>query len=127
MHLRKYVRQVRPIQENYVRPDIKIQTLLSEADTGKATKSEQAIVVAYNMKKGMSEEQAYKKGQIPDKEWEKVDSNLKKDGRAIVNSMPDVGNYLIHYGRGKADNYFKINYKLPASDTTPKTDLYSDT
>ena len=62
MHLRKYVRQVRPIQENYLKPDKKIQTLLSEADTGKATKSEQAIVVAYNMKKGMSEEQAYKKG-----------------------------------------------------------------
>jgi len=126
--LRKYVRQLkRPIQEKYIAPVIKIQSLLTEADTGKATKSEQAIVVAYNMKKGMSEEEAYQKGEIPDAEWKKVDNSLKKDGKAIVDSMPDVGDYLVHYGRGSADNYFGKNYKLSAKDTTPKTDLYSNT
>ncbi len=127
MSFQKYVHQLKPrnIQEtNYVN---KIRNLLTEADTGKATKSEQAIVVAYNMKKGMSEEEAYKKGGIPDAEWEKVDDGLKADGKAIVDSMEDVGNYLIHYGRGSAQNYFGKNYKLPAKDTTPKTDLYSDT
>ena len=41
--------------------------------------------------------------------------------------MEDVGNYLVHYGRGSAQNYFGKNYNLPAKDTTPKTDLYSDT
>ena len=127
MSLRNYVRQIRPIQENYIAPVVKIQNFLTEADTGKATKSEQAIVVAYNMKKGMSEEEAYKKGDIPDAEWEKVDDSLKADGKAIVASMEDVGNYLIHYGRGSAQNYFGKNYKLSAKDTTPKTDLYSDT
>jgi len=127
MSLRKYVRQLNPVQENYIAPVEKVQNLLTEADTGKATKSEQAIVVAYNIKKGMSEEEAYKKGGIPDAEWEKVDDSLKANGKAIVDSMEDVGNYLIHYGRGSAQNYFGINYKLSAKDTTPKTDLYSDT
>tara|TARA_B110000902_G_scaffold18267_1_gene21070 strand:+ start:168 stop:1742 length:1575 start_codon:yes stop_codon:yes gene_type:complete len=125
--LRKYVRQLRPLQEKYVAPIDKVQSFLTEADTGKATKSEQAIVVAYNMKKGMSEEEAYKTGEIPDAEWKKVNASLKKDGKAIVDSMPDVGDYLVHYGRGSADNYFGKNYKLPAKDTTPKTDLYSNT
>jgi len=127
MPLQQYVRQLRPRNESYVPHIDKVQNLLTEADTGKATKSEQAIVVAYNMKKGMSEEEAYKKGGIPDAEWEKVDDSLKADGKAIVASMEDVGNYLIHYGRGSAQNYFGKNYKLPAKDTTPKTDLYSDT
>ena len=31
MGLRKYVRQVRPIQENHIKPEIKVQTLLNEA------------------------------------------------------------------------------------------------
>ena len=31
MHLRKYVRQIRPIQENYIKPEDKVQNLLSEA------------------------------------------------------------------------------------------------
>ena len=127
MSLQGYVHQLRPRKESYVNHIGKIQNLLTEADTGKATKSEQAIVVAYNMKKGMSEEEAYKKGGIPDTEWEKVSENLKADGKAIVNSMEDVGNYLVHYGRGSAQNYFGKNYNLPAKDTTPKTDLYSDT
>ena len=127
MSFRDHIRIVKSRVETYTSPLEKIQRFLSEADTGKATKSEQAIVVAYNMKKGMSEEEAYKIGKIPDAEWAKVDDSLKKDGEAIVASMPDVGGHLIHYGRGSADNYFAKNYKLRASDTTPKTDLYSNT
>jgi len=127
MSLQKYVQQLKPIQENKVNYVDRVQTYLTEADTQKATRAEQAIVVAYNMKKGMSEEEAYKTGKISDKEWKKVNDNLKRDGKAIVDSMPDVGDYLVHFGRGKAENYFGIKYKLPAKDTTPKTDLYSNT
>ena len=36
---------------------------------------------------------------------------------AIVNSMEDVGNYLVHYGRGSAQNYFGKNYNLLLSKT----------
>ena len=36
MGLRKYVRQVRPIQENHIKPEIKVQTLLNEAQLKKA-------------------------------------------------------------------------------------------
>ena len=60
---RNHFRQINPVCESTRTPLDKIQMLLSEADTGKATKSEQAIVVAYNMKKGMSEVEAYQKGQ----------------------------------------------------------------
>ena len=56
--LRKFVRQLRPTQEKYVAPVIKIQSLLTEADTGFATLMEKSIVVAYNIKQGMSEEDA---------------------------------------------------------------------
>ena len=36
MGLRKYVRQVRPIQENHIKPEIKVQTLLNEGQLKKA-------------------------------------------------------------------------------------------
>ena len=62
MSLRKSIRQLRPIQENFTAPVDKVQSLLTEADTGFATLMEKSIVVAYNMKQGMSEDDAIEKG-----------------------------------------------------------------
>ena len=45
MSLRKYVRQVRPVQENYISPEIKVQKL-HEADTTAAFDMERVIVSA---------------------------------------------------------------------------------
>ena len=36
MGLRKYVRQVRPIQENHIKPEIKVQTLLNQRQLKKS-------------------------------------------------------------------------------------------
>jgi hypothetical protein len=36
MSLRKYVRQLKPVQENYIAPETKVQTLLNEAQLKKA-------------------------------------------------------------------------------------------
>ena len=85
MQIRKYVRQVRPIQENYIKPDVKIQTLLSEADTGFATLMEKAIVMGYNINQGMSEEEAAKKGNITLSDWEKEKKSLGDSG--VKNGM----------------------------------------
>ena len=41
--LRKYVRQLNPIQEKYIAPLDKIQSLLTEADTGFATLMEKSM------------------------------------------------------------------------------------
>ena len=36
MSLRKYVRQLKPVQESYIAPETKVQTLLNEAQLKKA-------------------------------------------------------------------------------------------
>ena len=75
--LKDIVRQVKPVQEkhstNYVD---RVQTLLSEADTGGATRMEQAIVVGYNINKGMSEDEAVEIAGMPSVEWNKTKSSL---------------------------------------------------
>ena len=55
--LRKYVRQLNPIQENYIAPIDKVQSYLTESSLT-AADWEQVICVAYNIKGGMSEEDA---------------------------------------------------------------------
>jgi len=57
MSLRKSVRQLRPIQENFTAPVDKVQSFLSEAKMP-AADWEKVICVAYNMKSGLSEEDA---------------------------------------------------------------------
>ena len=58
MSLQKYVQQLKPIQENYIKPDSRVQNLV-ESNTEYATLMEKAIVMAYNMKKkGRSEDEA---------------------------------------------------------------------
>ena len=40
MSLRKYVRQLKPVQENYIAPEVKIQTLLEGFTTPISTAKE---------------------------------------------------------------------------------------
>ena len=49
--LRKYVRQLRPLQEKYVAPVIKIHSLLMESDTEQDL-VEKTITVEFNKLKG---------------------------------------------------------------------------
>ena len=123
MSLQKYVQQLKPIQENKVNYVDRVQTYLTEADTQDATRMEQSICVGYNMLKNLklSQEDAVKLAEIKPEEWGKIKQKIIDEGMAVAKEMPNVGNYLIHYGRGDAKNYFE-----GAGDTTPKTDFYSD-
>ncbi|MDP7195628.1 MAG: hypothetical protein QF864_05490, partial [SAR202 cluster bacterium] len=80
MSLQPYVRQLNPRNESYTPPVDKIQNFLSEADTGAATRMEQAIVVGYNINKGFDEDAAVEKAEIPPVEWEKTKKALGESG-----------------------------------------------
>ena len=128
--LKDIVRQVKPVQEkhctNYVD---RVQTLLSEADTAGATRMEQAIVVGYNINKGMSEEEAVEIAGIPSVEWNKTKSSLGKSGLkqgADIASKLSAGKHMVHTGRGSAQNYYNKKLGYSAGDTTPKTDIAGD-
>ena len=129
MSLIGYVRQVRPVQESHVNHLDKIQNLLTEADTGGATRMEQAIVVGYNINTGMDEDTAVEKAGIPPIEWDKTKSALGESGLkqgSDIASKLDAGNYMVHTGRGSATNYYSTNLGYSAGDTTPKTDIAGD-
>ena len=53
MSIQEYVHQLRPRKESYVNHVDRIQSFLTESDTEGATRMEQAIVVGYNINKGM--------------------------------------------------------------------------
>ena len=127
--LRKYVRQLNPIQEKYIAPLDKIQSLLTEADTGFATLMEKSIVVAYNIKQGMSEEDAIEKGSIVQSEWEKEKKLLGASGiqqGVDIAKKLSVGKFMVHTGRASANNYYNKKLGYDASDTTPKTDIMGE-
>jgi len=129
MPLQQYVRQVKPRNESYTPPVEKIQNFLTEADTGAATRMEQAIVVGYNIHQNMSEEDAVKKAGISSEEWGKTKTELGTSGLkqgSDIASQLTAGNYMVHTGRGKATNYYKQTLGYAADDTTPKTDIMGD-
>lgn len=129
MSLQKYVRQVKPRNESYTPPVDKIQSFLTEADTGEATRMEQAIVVGYNINKGFDEDDAVKKAEIPPVEWDKTKSALGKSGLKQgldIAAKLNAGSFMVHTGRGSAQNYYKKNLGYSADDTTPKTDIMGD-
>ena len=129
MSLRGYVRQLRPITEKYISPVDKVQSYLTEADTGGATRMEQAIVVGYNINKGMDENASIEKAGITPVEWNKTKSDLGESGLkqgSDIASKLFAGSYMVHTGRGSASNYYSKNLGYSAVDTTPKTDIAGD-
>ena len=129
MSLRKSVRQLRPIQENFTAPVDKVQSFLSEAKMP-AADWEKVICVAYNMKSGLSEEDAISAAEIS--EFKPKHQEVLPIGQKIVeNSFGNPSNIMTHYGQGKGtltkewDNYFiKMTGKSASSPTkTPKTDM----
>ena len=129
MPLQRYVKQLRPRDETYVNHVDRIQSLLTEADTGAATRMEQAIVVGYNIRQNMSEDDAVKQAGISSTEWGKTKTELGtsglKQGSDIASKLT-AGSYMVHTGRGKATNYYKKTLGYAADDTTPKTDIAGD-
>ena len=105
MSLQKYVQQLKPIQENYIKPDSRVQNLV-ESNTEYATLMEKAIVMAYNMKKkGRSEDEAANLGQIKMEDWQKekktldsLRSDWEEESKNIVKKLK-VGDHMIQLGR----------------------------
>ena len=129
MSLQKYVQQLKPIQENYIKPDSRVQNLV-ESNTEYATLMEKAIVMAYNMKKKRrSEDQAANLGQIKMEDWQKekktldsLRSDWEEESKNIVKKLK-VGDHMIQLGRKGDANYYNKELNYPASDTTSKTDI----
>ena len=130
MSLQQYVRQVRPRNESYIPPVDKIQSLLAEVKMP-AADWEKVICVAYNMKNGMSEEEAVEAAEID--EWKPKHKTVLPAGHKIVENAfggSTKGN-MLHYGSGsgsvtaKWDEYFiKATGKKAGGPTlTPKTDM----
>ena len=130
MSIRKFVRQIRPTDESYTPPVDKVQSYLSEA-TLRAEEWEKVSSVAYNMKGGMSEEEAISAAQITDFK-PKLKDALPIGEQIGTNTFGKApSNVMIHYGQGQGtiskgwDSYFiKFTGKPAAYPTnTPKTDM----
>ena len=120
MSFRRSMEQLRPARTQKIDLQEKVQVLLTEADTSKATKAEMAICVAYNINqnKGISEADAVALAGIESKKWDGVDKPTRTVAKKTADTMPNVGKKLMHSGAGKATN----NYKK-GTDTTPKADM----
>ena len=129
MSIQEYVHQLRPRKESHVNHVDRIQSFLTESDTEGATRMEQAIVVGYNINKGMTEEKAVETAGIPPTEWGKAKDALGKAGiqqGSDIASQLSAGNYMVHTGRGKSTNYYGTKLGYDAKNTTPKTDISGD-
>ena len=98
---------------------------LAEADTSGATKTEMAIVYAYNYIKFPEAKptELLALGKMDKKKWAAVDKSVRKIGRLTAEEMivkKIGGGGLIHAGSSSA----ATNY-VGGSDTTSKADLYS--
>jgi len=94
-----------------------------EADTGDATKTEMAIVYAYNKIKNpkFSEDELLKEGAMDKTKWKDVADRIRDIGQITAEEMGnDGGSSLIHAGSSSASTHY-----LGGSDTTSKADLYS--
>ena len=124
MSLHKYVRQLKPIQEIYVAPVVKVQTLLSEAL--KAEDYEAAIVMGWYE---LHEKKLDNKSGISSKIIDIINATPaakesgKKIAEYILKSRPDLaGAQAEQYGRAttKLTSFWT---SFGAGNKTPKTDI----
>jgi len=129
LNLQQYVRQVKPRNESYTPPVDKIQSFLAEASMP-AADWEKVICVAYNMKSGISEEEAVQAAEID--EWKpKHQAGLPSGHEIVKNAFSSTEGNMIHFGSGNSrvtsewDDYFIKATGKPAGGPTltPKTDM----
>ena len=123
MSLRKYVHQVRPIQENYLTPLNKV--LLSEAKTGGATYEVGIIMGWYNV---VGKKYSQSDAQVSNKNQNKVKPFHIKTGENIVKNLikikPDIKTAAAASHSGSGSVSVTSDWaKYGAKNTTPKTDL----
>jgi len=130
MSYRQSISQLRPARTKKVNLQEKVQLLLTEADTGFATLMEKSIVVAYNMKQDMSEDDAVEKGNIKANDWKKDKVELGTDGiqQGIdIAKKISVGKFMVHTGSDSStNNYYSKTLGYSADNTTPKTDIMGE-
>lgn len=128
--LRKYVRQLNPIQEKYVAPIDKVQSYLTESSLT-AADWEQVICVAYNIKGGMSEEDAISAADISNF-TPKYQDALPIGIQIVENAFgKSTKGEMKHYGQDAGtiskgwNKYFVELTGKPAQypTNTPKTDM----
>ena len=124
MSLRKYVRQLKPVQENYIAPEVKIQSLLSESL--KAEDYEAAIVMGWYE---LHEKELDNKSGINSKTVDTINANIlaKESGKRIaeyiLKNRPDlVGAQAEQYGRATT-KLTPFWTSFGAGNKTPKTDI----
>ena len=130
MSIRAHVRKLRPIKETYTPPVDKIQSYLSEQKMP-AADWEKVICVSYNMKGGMSEQEAISSAEITEFKPKHKDA-LPVGQKIIENSFGEnTPSVMTHYGQGQGtltkawDGYFLKYTGSPATSPTktPKTDM----
>ena len=126
MSLQKYVRQLRPIQENYVDHVDRVQTLLTESKTTQDL-VEKTISVEFNRLKGHSD--PIKAANLDEKDYKSIDKEFVETGVKVAKNL--VSEYsaikiLKHFGRKGDDkeNQYKTLYpELNVKNATAKTDI----
>ena len=120
--LRKFVRQLRPTQENYKAPIYKVQSYLTESDTKNATYAEMAICYQYNLLRADgNSDRALSQAGITEDNFKKLSSSLLEIGKKVASQMKDRGPWLLHSGGGSA-----ITFYPQGRDVTPKADFVGD-
>ena len=126
MSLQKYIRQLRPIQENYVDHVDRVQTLLTESKTTQDL-VEKTISVEFNRLKGHSD--PIKAANLDEKDYKSIDKEFVETGVKVAKNL--VSEYsaikiLKHFGRKGDDkeNQYKTLYpELNVKNATAKTDI----
>ena len=120
--LRKFVRQLRPTQENYKAPIYKVQSYLTESDTKNATYAEMAICYQYNLLRADgNSDRALSQAGITEDNFKKLSSSLLEIGKKVASQMKDRGPWLLHSGGGSATTFYP-----QGRDVTPKADFVGD-
>ena len=111
MSIRAHVRKLKPVKETYTPPVDKIQSYLSEQKMP-AADWEKVICVSYNMKGGMSEQEAISSAEITEFKPKHKDA-LPVGQKIIENSFGEnTPSVMTHYGQGQGtltkawDGYF---------------------
>ena len=120
----KSFNQYAKYQESFVENAIAeaTQRLLNEADTSRATNAEMAICVAYNMKKGMNQDEAATAAGVLDDEKKWI--GLLDLGNNIVSNAQDWGDILTHSGKDSGNKAHKGGGY--GANSTSKSDIRGD-
>jgi len=100
-----------------------LKSLLTEASTANASDAEASICVAYNMKKGKSEDDAVIAAEVDEAVWKRIKKKraVVTAGKNVANDLKNIGPILIWSGKSSAKTHYP-----KGTNTTAKTDLFGN-